>query len=105
MPAYLFPQECGNHEGVRYACICDDNGHGLKLSAGSMSLCVLPYTPHELENAAHAYELPDIHYTVVRPALGRMGIGGDDSWGAMTHKEFLLDSSSKLSFKFSFRGC
>ena len=105
MPAYLVPQECGNHEGVRYAYVCDDNGHGLRLSADSMSLSVLPYTPHELENAAHAYELPDIHYTVVRPALGRMGIAGDDSWGAMTHKEFLLDCSGKMCFMFSFKGC
>lgn len=105
MSAYLVPQECGNHEGVRYAYIIDDKGHGLKLSSQSMSLSVLPYTPHELENAAHAYELPNIHYTVVRPALGRMGIAGDDSWGAMTHKEYLLDYSKKMRFEFSFRGC
>lgn len=105
MPSYLVPQECGNHEGVRYAYITDDNGHGLRLSADSMSLCVLPYTPHELENAAHIYELPDIHYTVVRPALGRMGIAGDDSWGAMTHSEYLLDTSGKMVFRFSMRGC
>lgn len=105
MPAYLVPQECGNHEGVRYAYITDDKGHGLKLSADTMSLSVLPYTPHELENAAHAYELPNIHYTVVRPALARMGIGGDDSWGAMTHDEYLLDAGGRMSFRFSFKGC
>ena len=105
MPGYLVPQECGNHEGVRYAYVYDDNGHGLRFGADQMSLSVLPYTPHEIENAAHAYELPNIHYTVVRPALARMGIAGDDTWGAMTHPEFLLDWSKKMTFRFSFKGC
>ena len=105
MPKYLVPQECGNREGVRYAYVTDDNGHGLKLSSDGMSLSVLPYTPHELENAAHPYELPNIHYTVVRPALERMGIAGDDTWGAMTHEEYLLDTGNRMCFKFSFKGC
>ncbi len=102
---YIVPQEYGNHEGVRYALITDDAGHGLRLDSDGMSLSVLPYTPHELENAAHPYELPPVHYTVVRPALGRMGIGGDDSWGAMTHREFLLNAEGKMTFTFSIRGC
>ncbi|MBR5407285.1 MAG: DUF4981 domain-containing protein [Lachnospiraceae bacterium] len=105
MPLYLVPQECGNHEGVRYALITDDAGHGLRLDSDSMSLSVLPFTPHEIENADHPYELPPVHYTVVRPALKRMGIGGDDSWGAMTHKEFLLDAGSRMTFAFSIKGC
>ena len=25
---------------------------------------------------------PEVHYTVVRAALGQMGVGGDDSWGS-----------------------
>ncbi|MBR5766441.1 MAG: beta-galactosidase, partial [Lachnospiraceae bacterium] len=105
MPLYLVPQECGNHEGVRYALITDDAGHGLRLDSDNMSLSVLPFTPHEIENADHPYELPPVHYTVVRPALKRMGIGGDDSWGAMTHKEFLLDAGSRMTFAFSIKGC
>ena len=105
MPLYLVPQECGNHEGVRYALITDDAGHGLRLDSDNMSLSVLPFTPHEIENADHPYELPPVHYTVVRPALKRMGIGGDDSWGAMTHKEFLLDAGSRITFTFSIKGC
>ena len=64
----------------------------------------LPYTPHELENAKHPYELPGVHYTVVRAALGQMGIAGDDSWGSRTHPEYLLDVKGKMEFTFSFRG-
>ena len=29
-----------------------------------LSFSALPYTPHELENAAHHFELPPVHYTV-----------------------------------------
>ena len=64
----------------------------------------LPYTPHEMENAMHPYELPQIHYTVVRVAKGQMGIGGDDSWGAYTHPEYLLNVDGKMEFSFSFKG-
>ena len=57
---------------------------------GPMVFSALPYTPHEIENAMHPYELPPVHYTVVRVAKAQMGVGGDDSWGAQTHPEYLL---------------
>ena len=57
-----------------------------------------------VENAKHDYELPPVHYTVVRAALKQMGVGGDDSWGAKTHPEYLIDVSRDLEFKFRFRG-
>ena len=69
-----------------------------------MEFCALPYTCHELENAAHPYELPQVHYTVVRAALGQMGVGGDNSWGARTHDEFLLKPEGRMEFAFSFKG-
>ena len=31
---------------------------------GPMVFSALPYTPHEIENAMHPYELPPVHYTV-----------------------------------------
>ena len=72
--------------------------------SGPMMFSALPYTPHELENAKHPYELPQVHYTVIRAALGQMGIAGDDSWGSRTHPEYLLDVGKKMTFTFSFRG-
>ncbi len=105
MPKYLMPQECGCHAGVYSAKITDEGGHGLKLSGDSFYFSALPYTPHELENAMHVYELPQPHYTVVRAALGQMGIAGDDSWGALTHKEYLLDCSTHMEFTFTLSGC
>ena len=101
---YLVPQECGNKTGVRWAKVTDRRGRGLLFTGNNMDFSALPYTAHELENAAHAYELPPIHYTVVRAALGQMGVGGDDSWGARTHEEYLLKRKGRMEFTFRFCG-
>jgi len=104
MSKYLVPQECGNKTGVRYAKITDNTGRGIIFTGDEMEFSALPFTPHELENAMHDYELPQIHYTVVRVILKQMGIAGDNSWGALTHEEYLLPTDEKLSFSFTFKG-
>ena len=101
---YLVPQESGNHCGVRSMQVLDRRGRGMEFFGENLSVNVLPWTPHELENAAHEHELPPIHYTVVRAALQQMGIAGDDSWGARTHPEYLLPAEQDLEFSFFFRG-
>ena len=104
MAKYLVPQECGNKTGVRWAKVTDRKGRGMLCKGDKMEFSALPYTPHEIENAAHPFELPKVHYTVVRASMQQMGVGGDDSWGAKTHPEYLLDVSQKKEFKFSFKG-
>lgn len=115
---YLVPQETGNRTGVRYASIMDDQGCGICFSAagfedckdsyashpGTMEFSALPYSPEMMETARHAYELPKQQYTWVRCSLKQMGVGGDDSWGARTHEEFLLPVDRKLSFAVDFKG-
>lgn len=101
---YLVPQESGNKCRVRYAKVMDKKGRGMLFFGDEFSFSALPYTPHELENAVHHFELPPVHYTVVRVAKKQMGVGGDDSWGSHTHPEYLLDASEKMEFTFCFRG-
>ena len=101
---YMVPQECGNKVGVRWAKVTDRRGRGLMFEGDSMSFSALPWTPHEMENARHPYELPEVHYTVVRAAMQQIGIAGDDSWGARPLPEYLLDISKKMAFTFRFRG-
>lgn len=104
MAKYLVPQECGNKMDVRYGKVTDELGRGMVFAGDGFNFSALPYSPHEIENAQHDFELPQVHYTYVRCALAQMGVAGDDSWGARTHKEFLLPRGRKLSFEFSFRG-
>lgn len=104
MAKYLRPQECGNRLGVRWATVTDAKGHGLYFTGDKISFSILPYTPHELENAAHPFELPPVHYTVVRASLAQMGVAGDDTWGAHTHPEYLLPAGQPLEFTFTMKG-
>ena len=107
MSPYLVPQECGAKTGVRWAKVTDLRGHGMLFTApegAPMTFSALPYTPHEIENAKHPFELPAVHYTVVRAIGAEMGVGGDDSWGAPVHPEFIPDVTKPVEFTFSFKG-
>lgn len=104
MAKYLVPQECGNKCDVRWATVTDRKGRGIMFTGDEMCFNVLPYTPHEIENALHAYELPQVHYTVVRVAEAQMGVAGDDSWGSKTHPEYLLKADGHKEFTFCFKG-
>ena len=102
---YLRPQEAGSRTGVRWAEVTDARGVGVRLDAAEgMEFSALPWTPHEVEAAAHPNELPAIQRTVLRPALMRRGVGGDDSWGARTLPQYRLPTTGTLRFRFGFMG-
>ena len=110
MAAYMIPQECGNLTDVRFAKVMDEKRRGLLFAAvseddiASMNFSALPYSPHELENATHPNELPPALYTYVRLSKAQMGVGGDNSWGARVHDEYLIDVSKPLDFEIAFVG-
>lgn len=101
MTPYLMPQESGNKTEVRWATVTDNQGFGLKISGKiPFEFGALPYTSHEIDNANHHFELPNIHNTVLTINKVQMGVGGDDSWGAPTHDEYLIPSNEKMEFEF-----
>lgn len=101
---YLRPQESGNHGGIRWIEATDRRGRGLRLFASvPFEASALPYTVHELENARHAYDLPQIHHTFVRASFGMCGVGGDDSWGAPVLEEYMKKNEDK-HFEFWIKG-
>ncbi|MBE5800762.1 MAG: DUF4981 domain-containing protein [Clostridiales bacterium] len=104
---YLRPQECGNHEDVRFLEVTDEKGHGLRVDAAGkpLAVSVLPYSAAELRNARHPDELPQSGYTWLDVACVRRGIGGDDSWGAKVHPEYCLSSNESYSFSFVISVC
>jgi len=106
MARYLRPQECGWKENVRWAQVTDKDGSGLlfemKPDAG-LGFSALPWSPHELENADHPNELPLPMHTWVRVGM-QMGVGGDDTWGALVHPEYLLDNTKEMRIRFRVKG-
>ena len=104
MPKYVLPQECGNHTETRYANVYNDDNIGLKIYGDSLNISALNYTPHQLENANHLYELPTPFNTVLKVSSVQMGVGGDNSWGATPHKEYMIDLKEGLKCKFYIKG-
>ncbi|MCQ4085334.1 glycoside hydrolase family 2 TIM barrel-domain containing protein [Saccharibacillus sp. JS10] len=102
---YLRPQEAGNKTGVRWAELTSANGTGLRIEGSpEVELNALPYTPETLEACDHGYKLPKSDRTVLRVNYRQMGVGGDDSWQALTHEEFTLPANQTYSYSFTLRG-
>lgn len=106
MSQYVIPQECGNKTDTRWIKITNDKEEGLLIKADwkeNFEFSALPYTVHEIENAYHHYDLPNSDYTVLNINKIQMGVGGDDSWGAKTHDEYLIPSKKPLMFRFKIK--
>ena len=101
---YVYPQECGNHTETRYANIYNNNNIGLKIYGDNLNISALNYTPHQLEIAKHPFELPKPYEVVLKISSSQMGVGGDDSWGAIPHEEFMIKTDKQLKCKFSIKG-
>lgn len=98
---YVIPQECGNRINTRYVRLTNNKGQGIMVKSDTpFEFSTLPYTCHELENAYHHYELPNVYATVLRLNKIQMGVGGDNTWGAKTHEEFLVKSDKDMTFEF-----
>ena len=63
-------------------------------------MSAVPYMPQELEQARHWFELPQPYETVVRVSALQMGVGGDDSWGAMVHPQYRISAEGKKRLTF-----
>ena len=100
---YLMPQECGNMTGVRRLTLAGRDGRSLTFTGfPEVEANVLPYTPEEMELAAHQKDLKPADKTVVRINYRQTGVGGDDSWSlnARAHEEFRIKGDSTFRFVF-----
>ncbi len=100
---YLRPQETGNKEEVRWMALTNESGIGLLAVADQAMLAtsVWPFSQDLLERATHSYQLPKRSPTVTwNLDHKQMGVGGDDSWGAQTHKEYTLPANQPYRYGF-----
>ena len=99
---YLMPQESGNHYGTREFTVSDDNHNGLKFTAlnKAFEFSALRNSTEQIENARHQYELQQSDATWIKVLAAQMGVGGDDSWGAPVHDEFLVSSADSYQLSF-----
>ena len=98
---YVRPQETGNKEDVRWVSFSSQDGVGL-LAVGMplLSASAWPFSMEKLEAARHTHELEfDTRTFTVNLDYKQMGVGGDNSWGARTHPQYMLPAKP-YSYKF-----
>jgi beta-galactosidase len=97
---YVRPQENGNKTGVRWVALTARDGSGL-LAVGMPLLYVSawPYRPADLEKGKHIYEPPDQGIITLNLDYRQMGVGGDNSWGALPHPGYRLPPK-EYSYRF-----
>lgn len=89
--SYSRPQETGNKVEVRWATITDAAGMGL-LAVGEplLSVNALHHSAEDLDQAGHDHQMPARRVTFLNLDWRQMGLGGDNSWGALPLPQYRL---------------
>ena len=98
---YTEPGETGNKADARWIALATSNGFGL-LAVGEplLSVNALHYGTEDLNAGKHAFQLPRRDFIILNLDLKQQGVGGDNSWGAWPHDEFLIPCQE---YNYSFR--
>jgi beta-galactosidase len=99
--AYVEPGESGNKVDVRWVALANAKGIGL-LAVGLplLSVNAINHTTDDLQSAEHPFQLPKRDIVVLNLDCRQQGAGGDDSWGAWPHEEYLIPCQAQ---RYSFR--
>ena len=105
VPAYLVPQECGCHVDTRIVTLHMADGKLFSFEAAdkTFAFSAIPYTPQQLEQAAHIEELPIPVRTVVTVCGAMRGVGGIDSWYSDVEPAYRISSEEDIEFSVRFR--
>ncbi|MBS2099383.1 glycoside hydrolase family 2 TIM barrel-domain containing protein [Carboxylicivirga linearis] len=106
--AYIRPQENGNKTDVRWLSLTNNNGVGIKVTGMvPLSASALPFSPADLDpgkskDQRHTDDVPAFSNVYLSIDLVQRGVGGDNSWGALPHKQYrLLDKAYSYSYVIS----
>ncbi len=98
---YVKPQENGNRADARWAALENDEGTGLAaLGLPLLNASAHYFTAEDLGTTRHNARLKKREDITFNLDLQQAGLGGDTSWGPMTHPEFRLADET---YRFSLR--
>ena len=97
---YVHPQDNGNRCDVRSFRIADGD-HSLHIE-GLQPLCIRAwnYGEEDLESAAHPHEITRGRFTNLNIDLNLHGVGGVDTWGQPTLKQYTIDGNKEWKYGF-----
>ena len=94
---YVRPQETGNKVDVRWFSVRNDDGAGLLVARDNrlLSTSVLAILNEDLffqpGAQRHAVDIKIRDLTTVNVDWAQMGVGGDNSWGAIPHPQYMIE--------------
>ncbi len=98
---YVRPQDVGNRSDVRWFSLIDEAGYGIQVVGREpLNFSAWPYSIEDLEQATHDYELPRRDFITLNIDHQLHGVGGDNSWGARTHKQYTLPGNKPYKYSF-----
>ena len=101
VPNYLVPQECGGHSFTCQAQLhMGDDTLTLEQAEKPFFFSAIPYTPAQLEQAQHVWELPGHCRTTVTVASDMRGVGGIDSWGTDVEPAYRVSGEEDHCLRF-----
>lgn len=102
---YIRPQENANKTDVRWITLKDNNAVGIQIKGMQpLSFSATNYLTENLDPGLtkknqHPIDVPLAKAIVLNVDLKQRGVGGDNSWGALPHKQYrLLDSKYSYSY-------
>ena len=89
---YTEPGESGNKVDVRWLALANGRIGLLAIPEGPglLSANALHYGTADMNTGKHAFELPRRDYVTLNLDFKQQGVGGDNSWGAWPHEQFLI---------------
>ncbi|MEO6317107.1 MAG: glycoside hydrolase family 2 TIM barrel-domain containing protein [Chitinophagaceae bacterium] len=93
---YIRPQESGNRTDIRWLELKNKQGEGLRIEGVQpISFSALPMHDEDLDPGLTKKQQHPSDITLEKDIelhidLKQRGLGGDDSWGAMPHNQYLL---------------
>lgn len=104
---YSRPQESGTKSDTRWLSLTNKAGAGFLVTAEQLfSFSALPFEKFDLfdsnEIPKHSAQVLQKNVTTLRLDALHMGVGGDNSWGAKPHQEYLIPAKD-YQFVFFFK--
>lgn len=88
---YIRCCECGGREDVRWLCVTNAEGKGVRITGHShFHFSALPWTPEEYHKADYADELPESSCTYLSLDAVHAGLGGDTGWTRNIHPQYQI---------------
>jgi len=104
--AYIRPQENGNKTDTRWVTFTNNEGNGIKVTASDL----ISFSAHHQYNndfdagdkkaQRHTTDIKQRDLVSINIDYKQMGVGGDNSWGRMPHKEYQIKPQN-LSYSYT----